>query len=504
MDNFGYSFDQCERDWHLFDCVPEECRSVQQASLVTSEDTDLSDNSDPILPSRHKRSRRINFHKLHQTPDRRASTEWRTVGRVLGQPVLQDRTLPTLESRFSPENKCQSCPGEDVWSGSEEEFELEIVNQFLMARSQLISSNNSTRSPQIFVISGNQVHSSRSQCPMTSTGEYLRSTPTSISQAQNPVCQSKVANASAGPSTILEMDDYIRDDLHGDHYPNHIERAKDEFIGTGFEHTEVAQESGEGDKAVQEDVSSQKQHSKDSQHPEGHCQSPCGEDLIAQSFVTVSNNSQVLMTREPSNGAESMSENLVAEGKCKTDYSITVPEIYEYFYMDYGEERDQSSLLLHVPSKHTDPDSNQRREINLLTAIKTFVWNYLQTTKKRQPALVPARVTNTTERVKVEAYPDLGSLDGTLVTYSPVDRSLAVMESIVRRGRRGLCRFCTRNDLCLFCFACASWAMKSAASQSDVWKAALFVNLSAISAVRYFRRHVQRERKKLLALQHTT
>ncbi|XP_051894931.1 PGC-1 and ERR-induced regulator in muscle protein 1 [Pristis pectinata] len=78
-----------------------------------------------------------------------------------------------------------------------------------------------------------------------------------------------------------------------------------------------------------------------------------------------------------------------------------------------------------------------------------------------------------------------------------------MMESLVRRARRGLCRSCTPNNLCLFCFACASWAMKSAASQSDMWKAAFLVNLSAISAVRYFRRHVQSEDSKSLVLQDT-
>eukprot|EP00062_Callorhinchus_milii_P020865 gi/632976986/ref/XP_007905097.1/ PREDICTED: PGC-1 and ERR-induced regulator in muscle protein 1-like [Callorhinchus milii] len=65
-------------------------------------------------------------------------------------------------------------------------------------------------------------------------------------------------------------------------------------------------------------------------------------------------------------------------------------------------------------------------------------------------------------------------------------------------GTGRCCLYLQRKDICLLCLACASWAMKCLSSQSDMWKAALLVNFSAISAVRYFRQHVTKEKSKCL------
>lgn len=48
-------------------------------------------------------------------------------------------------------------------------------------------------------------------------------------------------------------------------------------------------------------------------------------------------------------------------------------------------------------------------------------------------------------------------------------------------------------DMCLVCIAFASWVLKSTGSGGDTWKAALLANVSALSAIRYLRRHKREE-----------
>ncbi|XP_065141920.1 uncharacterized protein perm1a [Paramisgurnus dabryanus] len=48
-------------------------------------------------------------------------------------------------------------------------------------------------------------------------------------------------------------------------------------------------------------------------------------------------------------------------------------------------------------------------------------------------------------------------------------------------------------DMCLVCIAFASWVLKSANPGADTWKAALLANISALSAIRYLRRHKREE-----------
>uniref|UniRef100_A0A8C2BG44 Uncharacterized LOC109067468 n=1 Tax=Cyprinus carpio TaxID=7962 RepID=A0A8C2BG44_CYPCA len=48
-------------------------------------------------------------------------------------------------------------------------------------------------------------------------------------------------------------------------------------------------------------------------------------------------------------------------------------------------------------------------------------------------------------------------------------------------------------DMCLVCIAFASWVLKSTGSGADTWKAALLANVSALSAIRYLRRHKREE-----------
>ncbi|KAL7891463.1 hypothetical protein AOLI_G00009390 [Acnodon oligacanthus] len=51
-----------------------------------------------------------------------------------------------------------------------------------------------------------------------------------------------------------------------------------------------------------------------------------------------------------------------------------------------------------------------------------------------------------------------------------------------------------QSDMCLVCIAFASWILKSYNPQStDMWKAALLANVSAISAIQYLRKYVKKD-----------
>ncbi|XP_078415358.1 uncharacterized protein perm1a isoform X1 [Cetorhinus maximus] len=506
MDDFGYSFRQCERDWPLFDSVPEECKCILKPALVTSEDSDLSDDSEKILRSHHKRSKRMNISKCHQSPENTPSAK--RLDKELGVAMFQNRAKPALDGPFPQENNRALYTSEEVLSASEEDFELELVNQFLMATTQMMSSGNTSRSQQCFLISGEEPHSSRSQqCLLISTTESLRSTHQTNSIAPTTVNQPHDVNACTQPNITWDMESYAENVLDSDCYKNHIEMAKGDHLDAGFGCTQDTQVPGKDPQALPElwgGTRVQGQHSKARRtagHRDSQSQSTFEEDTDRQTSVTVSDVNQFPISTECSPHLELMP---AAEGKGEEDYSITVPESYEYFYEDFGAEEGEDDLFfLRVPSvfKRVRRGGCDPRKINLLTVIQSLVRKYLHPTKQGQTAMVSAKNSNTSESTKVDGSSDLGSLNNALVKYSEGDGSQTMMESAIQRGRRRSCLSCTQKDLCLFCFACASWAMKSATSQSDMWKAALLVNISAISAVRYFRTRAKRENSKFLALQ---
>ncbi|XP_072441992.1 uncharacterized protein perm1a [Chiloscyllium punctatum] len=506
MDDFGYSFHQGERDWPLFDSVPEECRCILKPSLATSEDSDLSEDSEKILRSHPKRSKRVNLSRSRQSPSPVdvAIQCTRRIDREEGQAIFQSRGRPTLAGHFPPEHVSMPYPSEDVLSAAEEDVELEIVNQFLVATGHMTSSGNPS-GRQCFLVSGEGLHTSRTpQHLHSSTSESSYSTHPSNSVTRTTVHQSHDGSACARPSVMMDMDSYVENVLDHDCYKSYIEMAKDDHLDVGFRGTQAREQAAKALPELWDSTVFQGQHNEYGQVvvPSGtQPQSVLEEDFNAQASVPVSKDNQFLISRDPSPCLELVS---AAKGKLEDDYSITCPEIYEYFYEDFGEEMDDNALLfLRVPSvfKRVKQGSRQPRKLNLLTIIKSLVHKYLHPTQQGQTALVSARSSNTSESTKAFGNPDLGSLNNALVKYSEGEASPTMMESTIQRGRGHSCLARTRKDFCLFCFACASWAMKSAASQSDMWKAALLVNISAISAIRYFRTRTKKENSKFLALQ---
>ncbi|GCB73075.1 hypothetical protein scyTo_0006608 [Scyliorhinus torazame] len=501
MDDFGYSFHKRERDWPLFDSVPEECRCILKPSLVTSEDSDLSDDPDKILPSRHKRSKRLNISKrqsLDNTPPAKK------IDKALEKAMFQSRANPALDGPFPQEDNHALQTSEEVLSAGEDDLEVEFVNQFLMATGHMMSSGNTSSSQQCFLIPGKEFHSSRSQqCLLISAPESVHATHQANSVDRTTIKQIQDENACA-PSTLAS---YAENVLDSGYYENCIERAKGDHLDAGFGYTQDTQLCRKEPKAHPElwggtRVQGQpRQVRQAADRSGGQNQSAFEEATNTQTSVTISKNSPFPASTEHSTHLDLMP---AAEGKHTEDYSLTVAESYEYFYEDFGEEEAGDDLFfLRVPSvfKLAKRGCCDPRKINLLTIIQSLVRKYLHPTKQGQTAMVSARNLNTSENTEVAGSSDLGALNNALVKYSESDGSQTMMESTIQRGRGHSCLSCTPKDLCLFCFACASWAMKSATSQSDMWKAALLVNIGAISAVRYFRTRTKRKNSKYLALQ---
>ncbi|XP_048417699.1 PGC-1 and ERR-induced regulator in muscle protein 1 [Stegostoma tigrinum] len=507
MDDFGYSFHQGERDWPLFDSVPEECQCILKPSLATSEDSDLSEDSEKILRSHPKRSKRVNLNRSRHSPGPAdmAMPCMQRIDRGEGLAMFRSRGRPTLAGHFSLEHESVIYSSEDVLSAAEDELELELVNEFLTATGHTVPRGNLSRGQQRFLISGESLQASRTpQHLLASTSEASYSTHPSNSITCTMVNHSHDRSACTRPSFTLDMDDYAENVLDHDCYKNHIEMVKDDHLDVGFRYSQGHQEHASTLPELWDNALLQGQHNEIGETAASNgtqSQSVLEKDFNAQAFATVSEDNQFPTSRDPSPCLELKP---AAKGKLEEDYSITCPEIYEYFYEDFGEEGDDDALLfLRVPSvfKRVKRGNHEPRKINLLTIIKSLVHKYLHPTQQGQTALVSFRSSNTAESTRAYSSSDLGSLNNALVKYSEGEGSQTMMESTIQRGRGHSCLSCTRKDFCLFCFACASWAMKSAASQSDMWKAALLVNISAISAVRYFRTLAKRENSKYLALQ---
>ncbi|XP_078094864.1 uncharacterized protein perm1a [Mustelus asterias] len=418
--------------------------------------------------------------------------------------MLQNRDRPTLGGPFPPfphEDGRVLHTSEDVLSASEEDLELEIVNQFLMAASPVMSGGHMSSSQQCFLISDEELPSSRSQqCLLISNPESSHSAPQCNSIARSPVSQD---GTDFAPST-LDSESYAENLFDDDYYENCTEVGTGGHLDVGFGYTQDIGTRRKDPQALPElregaqvqDQNDQARQTVD--HGSKQSQSTFEEDTNTQTYVTLSKDSQFPINTKYSTHLELS----VAEGQRDVDDSMTVPESYEYFYEDFGED-EEGLFFLRVPSvfKRVKRGSREPGKINLLTVIKSLVRKYLHPTKQGQTAVVSARDLNTPESTKVDSSSDLGSLNNALMKYTEGDGSQTVMESVILTGGGHSCLSCTPKDLCLFCFACASWAMKSATSQSDMWKAALLVNIGAISAVRYFRTKTKRENSKYLALQ---
>ncbi|KTG05923.1 hypothetical protein cypCar_00005976 [Cyprinus carpio] len=72
------------------------------------------------------------------------------------------------------------------------------------------------------------------------------------------------------------------------------------------------------------------------------------------------------------------------------------------------------------------------------------------------------------------------------------EHQIRVGETVADADRDRILFSLKQTDMCLVCIAFASWVLKSSNPQStDMWKAALLANVSAISAIQYLRRYVK-------------
>ncbi|XP_005986051.1 PGC-1 and ERR-induced regulator in muscle protein 1 [Latimeria chalumnae] len=168
--------------------------------------------------------------------------------------------------------------------------------------------------------------------------------------------------------------------------------------------------------------------------------------------------------------------------------AISVPEVYEYFFIERSGERD-THFLFSIPSS---------RARSVLTGIKSVLQRHLhsvnakmcQSKWKENVGSICIRKRNKKERdhhfqLTDFNYSGLNYKNIEELRNGPEDTNMAMA---VRRTQH--CHMSLdQADMCLVCIAFASWALKSANVQTqDTWKTALLANIGTISAIRYFRR----------------
>lgn len=84
-------------------------------------------------------------------------------------------------------------------------------------------------------------------------------------------------------------------------------------------------------------------------------------------------------------------------------------------------------------------------------------------------------------------------LENETLGYSK-EEEIYVGQTVPGPGRDRFRYSIKQGDMCLVCIAFASWVLKSTNPQStDMWKAALLANVSAISAIQYLRRYIKED-----------
>eukprot|EP00062_Callorhinchus_milii_P020866 gi/632977108/ref/XP_007905162.1/ PREDICTED: uncharacterized protein LOC103187464 [Callorhinchus milii] len=307
MADLGYDLPQCERDWALFDNVTEACDSdsVQRPTLVMSEDSDLSDNSEKLLREHQRRSRKVNVGRCLQGLGSRDPNPAQ-VGRWKGRGAPGGTFCGTARMAF---DDCLSrgyevFSGEDVLSASEDELDLEIVNQFLSARSQVMSDEGGSVNQPCFLMPGDKLLPSRYQpCLLVSR-----------------------AGDGAGAAHRPRISEV--------HTLRHRWPRDDESLVGSEEKLEVE--------------SQHRDHFPALCFGEGRLDTS-REGLAMPGFATAATYGQIASSgRSPTPSASLV--------PAVEDYSISVPEVYEYFYADSDPDDDQNTFLfMRIPLASAGP-----------------------------------------------------------------------------------------------------------------------------------------------------
>ncbi|KAF4096702.1 hypothetical protein G5714_022671 [Onychostoma macrolepis] len=205
--------------------------------------------------------------------------------------------------------------------------------------------------------------------------------------------------------------------------------------------------------------------------------------------------------------------------------NLQFPEAYDYFFpdspgsSDEDDENDNAAIKVVTQYDYKSPnhDPVDMYEHFLSEDESDFLWtNPLSLRKVRRTGFtVPKGNTCSGELVPVKTFPKgiIQPINAMSPDGSPFPDSLLLnlenrifqqlaeqqkkcmeMQPIVADPRLDVPFLPLKQaDMCLVCIAFASWVLKSTGSGADTWKAALLANVSALSAIRYLRRHKREE-----------
>ncbi|XP_073679638.1 uncharacterized protein perm1a [Garra rufa] len=206
--------------------------------------------------------------------------------------------------------------------------------------------------------------------------------------------------------------------------------------------------------------------------------------------------------------------------------NIQFPEAYDYFFPDSpgnSDEDDENDnavvkVVTRYDYKSPNHDTVDMYEHFFSEDESDFLWTSPVSLRKvrRTGFTVPEEKTCSGELVPVKAFhkgiiqpinamspdgspfpdPLLFNLENRIFQQLAEQQKKCVeMQTVVADPRLDAPFLPLRQaDMCLVCIAFASWVLKSTGSGGgDTWKAALLANVSALSAIRYLRRHKREE-----------
>ncbi|XP_052396322.1 uncharacterized protein LOC127944447 [Carassius gibelio] len=210
---------------------------------------------------------------------------------------------------------------------------------------------------------------------------------------------------------------------------------------------------------------------------------------------------------------------------CSANTILHFPEAYDYFFPDSpgnsDEEDDSDNAAIKVVTRNDykppNHDPVDMYEHFFSEDESDFLWtNPLSLRKVRRTGFtMPEEKTCSGELVPVETFPkgisqpinamnpDGSPFPDTLLLnlencvfqqLAEQQKKCMEMQTVVADPRLDAPFLPLKQaDMCLVCIAFASWVLKTTGSGADTWKAALLANVSALSAIRYLRRHKREE-----------
>ncbi|KAK2885611.1 hypothetical protein Q8A67_016448 [Cirrhinus molitorella] len=205
--------------------------------------------------------------------------------------------------------------------------------------------------------------------------------------------------------------------------------------------------------------------------------------------------------------------------------NLQFPEAYDYFFpdspgsSDEDDEKDNAvvKVVTRYDYKSPNHDTVDMYEHFFSEDESDFLWTSPVSLRKvrRTGFTVPEEKTCSGELVPVKTFPKgiIQPINAMSPDGSPFPDSLLFnlenrifqqlaeqqkkcmeMQTFVANPRLDVPFLPLKQaDMCLVCIAFASWVLKSTGSGGDTWKAALLANVSALSAIRYLRRHKREE-----------